>query len=42
MAIETGAILAGGVVPAKRIKPALADITAHAARYLAEYRRLNP
>jgi len=42
VAIETGAILAGSVVPAKRLKPALSDIAAHAAEYLAEYRRLNP
>ena len=42
IAIETRAILAGGVVPAKRIKPALADIADHAVQYLAEYRRLNP
>ena len=42
VAIETGELLAGSVVPAKRLKPALADIATHTAQYLAEYRRLNP
>lgn len=42
VAIETRAVLADGVVPAKRLTPALADIAANAIKYLAEYRRLNP
>ena len=42
VAIETCAVLAGGVVPPKRLTPALADIAANALKYLAEYRRLNP
>ena len=42
VAIETRKILAGAVVPAKRLMPALADIEAHAAKYLTEYQRLNP
>ena len=42
VAIETRAVLAGGVVPAKRLTPALSDIAANASKYLAEYRRLNP
>ncbi|MBS0501129.1 MAG: DUF4160 domain-containing protein [Proteobacteria bacterium] len=42
VAIETRQVLAGGVAPARRLAPALADIEAHAAQYLAEYRRLNP
>lgn len=36
VAIETRAVLAGGVAPA------LSDIAANAIKYLAEYRRLNP
>lgn len=42
VAIETQTVLAGTVVPAKRLAPALADIAANTAKYLAEYRRLNP
>lgn len=42
VAIETRMVLAGTVVPAKRLAPALADIAANTAKYLAEYRRLNP
>ena len=42
VAIESREILAGSVTPARRIRPALADIAAHAETYLAEYRRLNP
>lgn len=42
VAIETRKVLAGGVVPAKRLAPALQDIEANAAKYLAEYWRLNP
>ncbi|MDD2712420.1 MAG: DUF4160 domain-containing protein [Simplicispira sp.] len=42
VAIETGAVLAGGVTPAKRLAPALANIASQAPVYLAEYRRLNP
>lgn len=42
VAIETRSVLAGGVVPAKRLAPALADIEANAAKYFTEYRRLNP
>lgn len=42
VAIETGAVLVGSVVPPKRLTPALADIGANAVKYLAEYRRLNP
>lgn len=42
VAIETGDVLAGGVTPARRLNDARADIAAHAAAYLAEYRRLNP
>lgn len=42
VAIETRAVLAGGVVPAKRLAQALADIEANATKYLTEYRRLNP
>lgn len=42
VAIETRKVLAGSVVPAKRLVSALQDIEANAAKYLAEYRRLNP
>jgi hypothetical protein len=42
VAIETCAVLAGSVVPPKRLTPALADIAANSVKYLAEYRRLNP
>ena len=42
VAIETGSVMAGTVVPAKRLNPALADITANVQRYLTEYHRLNP
>ncbi len=42
VAIETRAVLAGGVVPAKRLVQALSDIEANAVKYLTEYRRLNP
>lgn len=42
MVNESREILAGSVTPARRIRPALADIANHAETYLAEYRRLNP
>lgn len=42
VAIETGEVLTGGVTPAKRLGPALADIAANRQKYLDEYRRLNP
>lgn len=42
VSIEAGRVLAGGVTPAKRLNPALEDIRENAAKYLAEYRRLNP
>lgn len=42
VAIETRAVLAGNVAPAKRLMPALADIEANERKYLGEYRRLNP
>lgn len=42
VAIETREVLAGGVVPAKRLTPALIDIVANAQKYFDEYRRLNP
>lgn len=42
VAIETREALAGSVAPARRLAPALADIAAHADKYLAEFRRLNP
>lgn len=42
VAIESCAVLAGGVHPARRLAPALADIAANTAKYLTEYRRLNP
>ena len=42
VAIETGEVLAGGVQPLKRLVAALADIGANKAKYLDEYRRLNP
>lgn len=42
VAIESCRVLAGGVWPAKRLLPALADIRMHADTYLNEYRRLNP
>lgn len=42
IALETLEVLAGTVVPAKRLKPVLEHIGSHAAQYLAEYRRLNP
>jgi hypothetical protein len=41
VAIETRTVLAGGVTPAKRLAPALADIDLNAETYLQEYRRLN-
>lgn len=42
VAIETRAVLAGSVVPPKRLAPILADIAMNADKYSAEYRRLNP
>ena len=42
VAIETGEVLAGGVQPLKRLVAALADFGANKAKYLDEYRRLNP
>jgi hypothetical protein len=42
VAIETGEVLAGEVQPVKRLAAALADIGANRAKYLREYRRLNP
>ena len=42
VAIETGEVLVGGVQPLKRLVAALADIRANKAKYLDEYRRLNP
>ncbi|TAN48845.1 MAG: DUF4160 domain-containing protein [Methylococcaceae bacterium] len=42
VAIATRQVLVGGVTPAKRLKEALADIEANEAKYLGEYRRLNP
>lgn len=42
VAIETGEVLAGEVQPVKRLAAALADIGSNRAKYLREYRRLNP
>lgn len=42
VAIETGEVLAGEVQPVKRLAAALADIGPNRAKYLREYRRLNP
>ena len=42
VAIATGEVLAGMVVPLSRLHPALRDIEENGSRYLAEYRRLNP
>ncbi len=42
VAISTRRVLAGGVVPPRRLRPALEDIRLNAVCYLAEYRRLNP
>ena len=42
VAIETGELMAGKVIPAKRLNPALTDIAANALIYIAEYQRLNP
>lgn len=42
VAIETREVLAGAVIPAKRLLPALANVAVYAGKYLAEYRRLNP
>jgi len=42
IAIDTREILAGSVSPAKRLADVFTDIAANKAKYLAEYRRLNP
>lgn len=42
VAIETCEILAGGVSPAKRLTDVFADLAENKAKYLIEYRRLNP
>jgi hypothetical protein len=42
VALDSLAILAGGVRPAVRLKPALAWILSHRDELVAEYRRLNP
>lgn len=42
VAIATREVLAGRVSPAKRLTPALNDIRSNEAKYLHEYRRLNP
>jgi hypothetical protein len=42
VAIATREVLAGRVTPAKRLAPALNDILGNEAKYLNEYRRLNP
>ena len=42
VAIKPAEVLAGGVEPLKRLVAALADIRANKAKYLDEYRRLNP
>ena len=42
VAIETCEILAGGVSPAKRLTDVFIDIAVNKAKYLSEYRRLNP
>lgn len=39
---QTLEVLAGSVLPVKRLKPVLEHICSNAAEYLAEYRRLNP
>jgi hypothetical protein len=42
IAIDTREILAGSVSPTKRLADVFTDIAANKAKYLAEYRRLNP
>ena len=42
VAITTREVLAGRAYPTKRLTPALNDILSNEAKYLNEYRRLNP